>query len=71
MRGFRHSRWHLHEMYVKLNGEMVHLWRVVDHRGKILKSYITRPRDTEAAPLALRLIILPLYPDSKPAVHLA
>jgi putative transposase len=30
MRGFRHWRWHLDEMYVKLNGEMVYLWRAVD-----------------------------------------
>jgi putative transposase len=27
MREFRHGRWHLDEMYVKLNGEMVCLWR--------------------------------------------
>jgi putative transposase len=27
MRGFRHWRWHLDEMCVKLNGEMVYLWR--------------------------------------------
>ena len=33
MRGFRHWRWHLDEMYVKLNGEMVYLWRAVDHEG--------------------------------------
>ena len=26
MRGFRHWRWHLDEMYVKLNGEMVYFW---------------------------------------------
>jgi putative transposase len=26
MRGFRYWRWHLDEMYVKLNGEMVYLW---------------------------------------------
>ena len=26
MRGFRDWRWHLDEMYVKLNGEMVYLW---------------------------------------------
>ena len=32
MRGFRHWRWHLDEMYVKLNGEMVYLWRAVDHQ---------------------------------------
>lgn len=25
MRGFRHWRWHLDEMYVKLDGEMVYL----------------------------------------------
>ena len=27
MLGVRHWRWHLDEMYVKLNGEMVYLWR--------------------------------------------
>jgi len=30
MRRFRQWRWHLDEMYVKLNGEMVYLWRAVD-----------------------------------------
>ena len=33
MRGFRQWKWHLDEMYVKLNGEMVYLWRAVDHEG--------------------------------------
>jgi len=45
MRGFRHWRCHLDEMYVKLNGEMVCLWRAVDQEGEILESYITRTRD--------------------------
>lgn len=27
MQGFRRLRWHLDEMYVKLNEEMVYLWR--------------------------------------------
>jgi putative transposase len=49
MRGFRHWRWHLDEMYVKLNGEMVYLWRAVDHEGEILESYITQTRDKSAA----------------------
>lgn len=49
MRGFRHWRWHLDEMYVKLNGEMVYLWRAVDHEGEVLESYITRTRDKQAA----------------------
>lgn len=29
-------------MYVKLNGEMVYLWRAVDHEGEILESYVTK-----------------------------
>src|SRR5690606_14453511 len=49
MRGSRHWRWHLDEMYVKLNGEMVYLWRAVDHEGEILESYITKRRDKDAA----------------------
>ena len=49
MRGFRHWRWHLDEMYVKLNGEMVYLWRAVDHEGEILESYVTKTRDKTAA----------------------
>jgi putative transposase len=49
MRGFRHWRWHLYEMYVKLNGEMVYLWRAVDQEGEVLESYITRTRDKPAA----------------------
>ena len=49
MRGFRHWRWHLDEMYVKLNGEMVYLWRAVDHEGEILESYVTKTRDKSAA----------------------
>jgi putative transposase len=49
MRGIRHWRWHLDEMYVKLNGEMVYLWRAVDHEGEILESYVTKTRDKKAA----------------------
>ena len=49
MKGFRHWRWHLDEMYVKLNGEMVYLWRAVDHEGEIFESYVTKKRDKSAA----------------------
>jgi putative transposase len=49
MQGFRHWRWHLDEMYVKLNGEMVCLWRAVGHEGEILESYVTWKRDKPAA----------------------
>ena len=36
-------------MYVKLNGEMVYLWRAVDHEGEILESYVTKTRDKATA----------------------
>ena len=36
-------------MYVKVNGEMVYLWRAVDQEGDILESYVTKKRDKSAA----------------------
>ncbi len=36
-------------MYVKLNREMVYLWRAVDHEGEVLESYVTRTRDKASA----------------------
>ena len=49
MRGFRHWRWHLDEVFVKINGETHYLWRAVDHEGEILESYVTKTRDKAAA----------------------
>ena len=49
MRGFRQWRWHLDEIYVNLNGEMVYLWRAVDQEGEILESFVTKKRNKEAA----------------------
>ena len=49
MHGFRHWRWHLDEVYVKINGEMHYLWRAVDHEGEVLESYVTKTRDKTAA----------------------
>ncbi len=34
---------------MKLNGEIVYLWRAVDHEGEVLESYVTRTRDKAAA----------------------
>jgi putative transposase len=42
-------RSHLDEMDVRLNGEMVYLWRTGDHEGEVLESYVTRKRDKSAA----------------------
>ena len=49
MRGFRHWRWHVDEVFVKINGEHHYLWRAVDHEGEILESYVTKKRDKAAA----------------------
>lgn len=49
MRGFRHWRCHLDEVFVKINGERHYLWLAVDHEGEILESYVTRKRDKSAA----------------------
>ncbi|MEJ6010455.1 IS6 family transposase [Novosphingobium aquae] len=49
MKGFRQWRWHLDEVYVKINGEMHYLWRAVDQEGEILESFVTKRRDKEAA----------------------
>src|SRR5688572_2319386 len=49
MRGFRHWKWNLDEMYVKINGEMMYLWRAVDHEGEVLESFVSKTRDKAAA----------------------
>jgi putative transposase len=49
MRAYTHWRWHLDEVYVKINGEMRYLWRAVDHEGEVLESYVTKTRDKAAA----------------------
>ena len=49
MRGFRNWRWHVDEVFVKINGETHYLWRAVDHEGEILESYVTKKRDKSAA----------------------
>ena len=48
-RRFRHWRWHLDEMYVKVSGEMCYLWSAIDHEGEILECYVTKTRDKKAA----------------------
>ena len=37
-------KWHLDEVFVKINGERHYLWRAVDHEGEVLESYVTKKR---------------------------
>jgi putative transposase len=47
-------RWHLDEMFVKINGESHYQWRAVDHEGEVLESFVTKRRDKKAALTFLR-----------------
>ena len=49
VRNWPQWRWHLDEMFVKINGEKHYLWRAVDHEGEVLESFVTKTRDTKAA----------------------
>jgi putative transposase len=42
-------RWHLDEVFVRINGETHYLWRAVDHEGEVLKVFATKRRDCKAA----------------------
>lgn len=42
-------RWHLDEVFVKINGQTHYLWRAVDHEGEVLESYVTKTRDKASA----------------------
>lgn len=54
MRNCHQWRWHLDEVFVKINGERHYLWRAVDHEGEVLESYVTKRRDRKAVLKFLR-----------------
>lgn len=49
LRHVTHWRWHLDEVFVKINGETRYLWRAVDYEGEELESYVTKTRDKASA----------------------
>jgi putative transposase len=42
-------RWHLDEVFVKINGVQHYLWRAVDHEGEVLEAFVSKTRDKKAA----------------------
>ena len=42
-------RWHLDEVFVRINGKTCYLWRAVDHEGEVLEVIATKRRDRRAA----------------------
>ena len=50
-------RWHLDEVYTKINGKMVYLWRAVDDEGTVLDIVVQTRRNTKAAMRLLRKLL--------------
>ena len=47
-RSYSNWRWHLDEVFVRINGETHYLWRAVDHEGEVLEVFATKRRDRKA-----------------------
>jgi putative transposase len=54
MHGLTQWRWHLDEVFVRINGKTYYLWRGVDHEGEVLEVFVTKQRDRKAALRFLR-----------------
>ena len=49
MRSCKQWRWHLDEVFVKINGVTRYLWRAAVHGGEVLESVVTKTRDRKTA----------------------
>ena len=49
--------WHLDEVYTKIAGKMVYLWRAVDDEGTVLDVVVQSRRNTKAATRLLRKLL--------------
>jgi putative transposase len=54
LRSWPQWRWHLDEIFVKINGERHYLWRAVDHEGEVLESFVAKARDRKEALKSLK-----------------
>ena len=48
-RDWSNWRWHLEEVFVRVNGEIHYLWRALDHEGEVLEVFATKRRERRAA----------------------
>jgi putative transposase len=49
LRAFSKWKWHVDEVFVKVNGKRHYLWRAVDHEGEVLEAVVTKRRNKQAA----------------------
>jgi transposase-like protein len=52
-----HSIWHLDEVYLKIDGRMVYLWRAVDAEGEVLDVLVQSTRNKHAALKLMRMLL--------------
>jgi transposase-like protein len=52
-----HSTWHLDEVYLKIGGRMVYLWRAVDAEGEVLDDLVQSKRNKHAALKLMRKLL--------------
>src|SRR5215208_3117270 len=52
-----HGRWHLNEMFVRVGGQQMYLWRAVDAEGEVLDVLLQAKRDTKAARKLMRKLL--------------
>jgi putative transposase len=52
-----HTTWHLDEVYLKIAGRMVYLWRAVDAEGEVLDVLVQSKRDKHAALKLMRKLL--------------
>ena len=52
-----HTTWHLDEVYVKIDGRMVYLWRAVDAEGEVLDVLVQSRRNKRAALKLMRKLL--------------
>ena len=50
-------KWHLDEVFVKINGETHYLWRAVDHEGEVLEAFVSKRSERKAALVFLKKIM--------------
>ncbi|WP_406253659.1 IS6 family transposase [Streptomyces atratus] len=51
------DKWHLDEVFIKINGEQKYLWRAVDADGNVLDILVQNRRDTAAARRVFRRLL--------------
>ena len=52
-----HTTWHLDEVYLKIDGRLVYLWRAVDGEGEVLDVLVQTKRNKHAALKLMRKLL--------------